>query len=82
MEEVSLLIGTEHLTYLNKNYQDIQMKFHIAIVNYSGFLLIIRQLGLKLCPLNLSISYNTEFLVKCFPLKKYAHDKEFEKYNQ
>lgn len=29
------LIGIEYLTYLNKDYQGMQMKFHIAIVNHS-----------------------------------------------
>ena len=66
MEEPLLLIGIEHLTYLNKNYQDMQMKFHIAIVNHSGFLLITQQLGLKVCPLSTYTHYNTEFSVKIF----------------
>ena len=65
MKELSLLIGEEHL-YLNKNYQDVQMKFHITIVNHSGFLLITQQLRWKVCPLNIYIHYNTEFLVKIF----------------
>lgn len=49
----------------------MQMKFHIAIVNHSGFLLITQPLGLKVCPLNTYIHYNTEFSVKiCFHLEK------------
>lgn len=49
---------------MNKNCQDMQMKFHTAVVNHLGFLLITQQLGLKVYPLNTYLHYNTEFSVK------------------
>lgn len=66
----------------------MQMKFYAAIVNHSGFLLIIQQLGLIgmiVCPLNTYIYYNTKFLVNIlFPFRKAmcAHGRHCEKYSQ
>lgn len=58
---------------MNKNCQDMQMKFHTAVVNHLGFLLITQQLGLKVYPLNTYLHYNTEFSVK----KKFHLEKQY-----
>lgn len=67
---------------MNKNCQDMQMKFHTAVVNRLGFLLITQQLGSKVYPLNTYLHYNTEFSVKKkIPFRKAicVHGRNFEK---
>lgn len=51
---------------VKQNYQDMQMIFHIAMLDHSDFLLITWQLGLKVCPLKFYIYHNIEILVKYF----------------